>query len=350
MTKIDTNSFDGEVRSHNDILFSLNKIQSGWERKKNPAAEEEEEPTPFLALQDDKPPPFICVFIEDCSLAQGECYESEQECLSSTPCEEAPEDALWLPVRSRTILGCTYENCAFGGFDAYHPYWALDFNPPEEYESDGRNSQGEMINIYSAGTGTAYIVDRSDDGSCIVPDADDPSTYYHPSNAVAIDHGDGVVTYYLHLNEILVSNGASVTKDTVLGSMGTAGVTSPCPFYHLHFEKIENAILAPNPEKEGTYQIVSGEQVDPGPLLGCRDGLLVTYPEEAGISGWDSFIPAEQLVWIESDPPQPTFLARAKPAGRKKASSVVSAAEAANIPRSQFKPCVCHKPTRTRLP
>lgn len=55
---------------------------------------------------------------------------------------------------------------------------------------------------------------------------------YYEGNCVAIDHGDGLVTLYMHLSEIKVHEGDRVSGGQVLGlSGGTGRVTGP----HLHF-------------------------------------------------------------------------------------------------------------------
>jgi murein DD-endopeptidase MepM/ murein hydrolase activator NlpD len=55
---------------------------------------------------------------------------------------------------------------------------------------------------------------------------------YFEGNCVAVDHGDGLVTIYMHLSEIKVHEGDTVALGQVLGlSGGTGRVTGP----HLHF-------------------------------------------------------------------------------------------------------------------
>lgn len=66
-------------------------------------------------------------------------------------------------------------------------------------------------------------------------------------NIIIIDHNNGFVTYYAHLNKIDVKEGDTVEKGSVIGELGNTGFsTGP----HLHFEVREN-----------------GTPVDPGNFL-----------------------------------------------------------------------------------
>ena len=61
--------------------------------------------------------------------------------------------------------------------------------------------------------------------------------YFFNGNTVFIDHGQGLITAYMHLSRIDVRSGQPVKKDEILGAVGSTGrVTGP----HLHWAVILN--------------------------------------------------------------------------------------------------------------
>jgi murein DD-endopeptidase MepM/ murein hydrolase activator NlpD len=81
--------------------------------------------------------------------------------------------------------------------------------------------------------------------------------YQGYGNTVRVDHGDGLVTLYGHMqwNSLRATVGDSVTAGTPLGAEGNTGKSFGC---HLHFEVISN-----------------GTSVDPQPFMASR-GLPLT--------------------------------------------------------------------------
>lgn len=73
-----------------------------------------------------------------------------------------------------------------------------------------------------------------------------------PWGAVGIDHGNGYVTQYLHMSDIFVYSGNTVTKGQQIGLSGDIGVSgSP----HLHFEVLKRVPGSPG-TSTGDYKVV----------------------------------------------------------------------------------------------
>ena len=66
------------------------------------------------------------------------------------------------------------------------------------------------------------------DGIVIDSDIDE---YY--GNHVQIDHGNGYVTFYGHMDTRNVVNGQKVLRDDVIGTVGSSGISTG---YHVHFK------------------------------------------------------------------------------------------------------------------
>jgi murein DD-endopeptidase MepM/ murein hydrolase activator NlpD len=62
------------------------------------------------------------------------------------------------------------------------------------------------------------------------------STIWAYGNIVYINHGDGVISLYAHMSKVQVTPGQQVTKDTVIGAVGSTGNSSG-PHLHLELHK-----------------------------------------------------------------------------------------------------------------
>ena len=96
---------------------------------------------------------------------------------------------------------------------------------------------------------------------------------WHPwggGNRVEIDHGNGLITTYNHLEAIAVKKGDSVRVGEVIARVGTTGSSTGC---HLHFETIRNGSHK-NPHDWILLPIVQTDQ------LGAIE--MTSYAPDAG--------------------------------------------------------------------
>jgi murein DD-endopeptidase MepM/ murein hydrolase activator NlpD len=76
----------------------------------------------------------------------------------------------------------------------------------------------------------------ADSGTPVTAPADgvviDTGSYFFNGNTVFIDHGQGLITMYCHLQSIDVTPGTALARGTRIGAVGMTGrVTGP----HLHW-------------------------------------------------------------------------------------------------------------------
>jgi murein DD-endopeptidase MepM/ murein hydrolase activator NlpD len=128
----------------------------------------------------------------------------------------------------------------------YYPMTRVGSAPPGSPKGSGRfawPTQGLLTQQFWSGhsgidvanrTGTAILA--ADAGYVVMAGRD---TYGY-GNQVVIDHGNGYLTRYAHLNTILVKAGQAVKKNQKIGLMGSTGrSTGP----HLHFEVIYHGVF-----------------------------------------------------------------------------------------------------------
>lgn len=96
---------------------------------------------------------------------------------------------------------------------------------------------------FRAPTGTA--IEAVADGRVILAEP-----HYYAGNSMYIDHGNGVVSLYFHLNKFEVSKGEFVKRGQIIGRAGSTGrATGP----HLHLSiSVQGQLVDPAPLFEGT--------------------------------------------------------------------------------------------------
>ena len=64
--------------------------------------------------------------------------------------------------------------------------------------------------------------------------------YYFNGKTIFIDHGKGLISVYIHLNNILISQGDSLKKGDIIGKMGKTGRATGV---HLHYGILLNQVV-----------------------------------------------------------------------------------------------------------
>ena len=116
-----------------------------------------------------------------------------------------------------------------------NPLWSGRFEPPAQAETSGVFGTSRIVNgkqqsqhkglDFRVTTGTP--VHATNAGTVILA-----RPLYYEGNCVMLDHGQGLITIYMHLSEFKVKEGEKVTAGQLIGlSGGTGRSTAP----HLHF-------------------------------------------------------------------------------------------------------------------
>ncbi|MCC6929839.1 MAG: M23 family metallopeptidase [Gemmatimonadaceae bacterium] len=115
------------------------------------------------------------------------------------------------------------------------PLWNAPFRPPRDSRITSSFGRGREFNgtVTSRHMGTDYAggvgapIRAANRGVVRIVDR-----FYLGGNVVYLDHGDGLVTAYLHLSEHRVAEGDTVEQGAIIGLVGATGrVTGP----HLHW-------------------------------------------------------------------------------------------------------------------
>ena len=155
-----------------------------------------------------------------------------------------------------------------GGIYTYDGHNAIDFSLPHFAAMDA----GVPVNAAAAGTVLFAHDDQFDRCSRVNPCSTGP-------NSVTIDHGNGLLTQYLHLKKdsLNVSIGQPVAAGQQIGLVGSSGRSSDA---HLHFAVYQNGNVIE------TYQNPSAWWLEPLPyaddVAGSLDhGVVDHVPTEA---------------------------------------------------------------------
>lgn len=77
-------------------------------------------------------------------------------------------------------------------------------------------------------------------------------------NMVEIDHGNGIVTRYAHMSQVLIKKGARISRGQQIGKMGSTGRSTGS---HLHYEvRIDGKPVNPIPFMKSTDYLVAMQQ------------------------------------------------------------------------------------------
>ncbi|MCX8123174.1 MAG: M23 family metallopeptidase [Spirochaetes bacterium] len=133
------------------------------------------------------------------------------------------------------------------------------YHPRDIHEVNSTFWAKRVYKLYDSTTGKTHTVERIHRGIDLNGDRGDPvyamldgivvlaEMLFYEGNMVIINHGNGIFSYYMHMEKLYVTSGDKVAAGQLIGTVGSSGMsTGP----HLHVSLI-----------------VDGVQVDPMSLL-----------------------------------------------------------------------------------
>jgi murein DD-endopeptidase MepM/ murein hydrolase activator NlpD len=151
--------------------------------------------------------------------------EGGSKCVEPPSSAQLPE--FILPFDGDTEVVCTHSS-GIGSHAWANAYFALDL---------ASDYLGPPATVRAAAAGVAFVFQGEDGRPCTEPPGTPARS--EPSNCgdgwgnrVKVHHGSGVVSYYVHLDRVLVRTGQHVAQGEPLGVEGRTGAAG---HRHLHF-------------------------------------------------------------------------------------------------------------------
>jgi murein DD-endopeptidase MepM/ murein hydrolase activator NlpD len=163
------------------------------------------------------------------------------------------------PYASWTIVNYVDMDLGSGVRDYHGGDYTYDGHRGIDYTLPNFAAMDRGVKVFAAAPG---VVLETHDG-----EFDRNTSCTGTPNYVAIDHGEGWVTYYLHLrrNSVAVAVGQHVVAGQQIGLVGSSGCSTDA---HLHFE------LRHDGDVVETYVDPSGYWISPLPYAGTKAGAL----------------------------------------------------------------------------